>query len=48
MSPQIMPSDAELRPNRADDVQSLEEDARLQSFGQVHLAQECLVARIAF
>src|SRR6201985_2098938 len=31
MSPQTMPSDAELRPNRADDVQALEEDARLRN-----------------
>src|ERR1700748_1550380 len=31
MSPQTMPSDAELRPNRADDVQALEEDARRRS-----------------
>src|ERR1700739_775777 len=30
MSLQTMPSDAELRPNRADDVQALEEDARLR------------------
>src|SRR6201994_3791121 len=30
MSLQTMPSDAELRPNRADDAQSLEEDARLR------------------
>jgi phosphoenolpyruvate carboxylase len=28
---QTMPSDADLRPNRADDVQSLEEDARLRN-----------------
>ena len=31
MSPQTMPSDAEIRPNRADDVQALEEDARLRN-----------------
>jgi phosphoenolpyruvate carboxylase len=31
MSPQVMPSDAELRSNRADDVQALEEDARLRN-----------------
>ncbi|HEY2249327.1 MAG TPA: phosphoenolpyruvate carboxylase [Bradyrhizobium sp.] len=31
MSPQAMPSDAEPRPNRADDVQALEEDARLRN-----------------
>src|ERR1700741_1614221 len=31
MSLQTMPSDAELRPNRADDVQALEEDARLRN-----------------
>ncbi len=31
MSPQTMPSDTELRPNRADDVQALEEDARLRN-----------------
>ena len=31
MSSQTMPSDAELRPNRADDVQALEEDARLRN-----------------
>jgi phosphoenolpyruvate carboxylase len=31
MSPQTMPSDAELRSNRADDVQALEEDARLRN-----------------
>ena len=31
MSPQIMPSDAELRSNRAEDAQALEEDARLRN-----------------
>ena len=31
MSSQIMPSDADLRPNRADDVAALEEDARLRN-----------------
>ena len=31
MSLQTMPSDAELRPNRADDVQALEEDTRLRN-----------------
>ena len=31
MSPQIMPSEAEIRSNRADDVQALEEDARLRN-----------------
>src|ERR1700724_3297585 len=31
MSSQIMPSDADLRPNRADDVAALYEDARLRS-----------------
>src|SRR6202000_475352 len=31
MSPQTMPSDAELRPNRADDAHALEEDARLRN-----------------
>src|SRR6201985_2479099 len=31
MSPQTMPSDAELRSNRADDVQALEEDTRLRN-----------------
>jgi phosphoenolpyruvate carboxylase len=31
MSPQIVPSDTELRSNRADDVQALEEDARLRT-----------------
>src|SRR6201985_2676828 len=31
MSPQTMPSDAELRSNRADDVQSQEEDTRLRN-----------------
>src|SRR6267378_8107343 len=31
MSPQIMPSDTELRANRAEDVQALEEDARLRN-----------------
>jgi phosphoenolpyruvate carboxylase len=31
MSSQIMPSDADLRPNRADDVTALEEDARLRN-----------------
>src|SRR6267378_6309304 len=31
MSPQIMPSDTELRSNRADDVLALEEDTRLRN-----------------
>src|SRR6266851_8301865 len=31
MSSQIMPSDAELKSNRADEVQALEEDARLRT-----------------
>ncbi|HLZ01821.1 MAG TPA: phosphoenolpyruvate carboxylase [Bradyrhizobium sp.] len=31
MSSQTMPSDAELRPNRADDAQALEEDVRLRN-----------------
>src|SRR5260221_1604572 len=31
MSPQIMPSDTELRSNRADEAQALEEDARLRN-----------------
>jgi phosphoenolpyruvate carboxylase len=31
MSPQTMPSDAELRSNRADDAQALEEDTRLRN-----------------
>ena len=31
MSPQTMPSDAELRPNRTDDAQALEEDTRLRN-----------------
>src|SRR6202163_347475 len=31
MSPQIMPSDADLRPNRADEASALEEDARLRN-----------------
>ena len=31
MSPQTMPSDAEFRPNRADDAQALEEDTRLRN-----------------
>src|SRR5258708_4114793 len=31
MSPQTMPSDADLRRNRMDDVQALEEDARLRN-----------------
>src|ERR1017187_1748980 len=31
MSPQTMPSDADLRPNRADDALALEEDARLRN-----------------
>src|SRR6202011_2232544 len=31
MSPQIMPSDTELRSNRADEAQALEEDARLRT-----------------
>src|SRR3974390_1938473 len=31
MSTQTMPSDAELRPNGADDAQALEEDARLRN-----------------
>src|ERR1700743_407956 len=31
MSPQTMPSDAELRPNRADEALALEEDARLRN-----------------
>ena len=31
MSLQTMPSDAELRPNRAEDAQALEEDARLRN-----------------
>src|ERR1700740_2890718 len=31
MSPQTMPSDVELRSNRADDAQALEEDARLRN-----------------
>ena len=30
MSPQIMPSDTELRPNRAEESQALEDDARLR------------------
>src|SRR3974377_1522086 len=31
MSPQAMPSDVEVRSNRADDAQALEEDARLRN-----------------
>ena len=31
MSPQIMPSDTDLRSNRAEDAQALEEDARLRN-----------------
>ncbi len=31
MSPQVMPSEAEIRSNRADDAQALEEDARLRN-----------------
>src|ERR1700749_2894583 len=31
MSPQAVPSDAELRPNRADDAQALEEAVRLRN-----------------
>ena len=31
MSPQTMPSDAEIRTNRAEDAQALEEDARLRN-----------------